>query len=216
MELKDIKKELIKYGKRAGKKNLTPGVSGNFSARFGENVVITTSGSANGYLSDDDFVVIDFDGNVVDGEGKPSSEKMLHIEFYKQRPDVNYILHVHAPYLSSFASAGIALDEPIMAENVFYFGHIPLAEYGLPSSTDLVDKTAKYFKDFDAVLMANHGFIVGGKTIKDTYLKLELAESYAQVVLNTKILGGAVLLTDEQVEEITRLRGKQNVCNVGK
>ena len=206
-DLKDIKKELIKYGKIAGKKNLTPGVSGNLSARYGENIVITISGSANGYLSEDDFVVIDFDGNVVEGDKKPSSEKMLHVEFYKLRPDVNYIVHVHSPFLSSFASSGIALDEPIMAENVFYFGSIPLAEYGMPSSMDLVNKTAKYFKDFDAVMMANHGFIVGGKTIKETYLKLELAESYAQVVFNTKMLGGAVLLNEKQVEEINLLRG---------
>ncbi len=207
-DLKDIKKELIKYGKIAGKKNLTPGVSGNLSARYGENIVITISGSANGYLSEDDFVVIDFDGNVVEGDKKPSSEKMLHVEFYKLRPDVNYIVHVHSPFLSSFASSGIALDEPIMAENVFYFGSIPLAEYGMPSSMDLVNKTAKYFKDFDAVMMANHGFIVGGKTIKEAYLKLELAESYAQVVFNTKMLGGAVLLNEKQVEEINLLRGK--------
>ena len=207
-DLKDIKKELIKYGKIAGKKNLTPGVSGNLSARYGENIVITISGSANGYLSEDDFVVIDFDGNVVEGDKKPSSEKMLHVEFYKLRPDVNYIVHVHSPFLSSFASSGIALDEPIMAENVFYFGSIPLAKYGMPSSMDLVNKTAKYFKDFDAVMMANHGFIVGGKTIKEAYLKLELAESYAQVVFNTKMLGGAVLLNEKQVEEINLLRGK--------
>lgn len=206
--MKKIVKDLIKYGKRAGKKNFTPGMSGNISARFGNNIIITTSGSANGYLKEDDFVVIDFDGNVVQGNKKPSSEKMLHVEFYKMRPDVNYILHVHSPYLSSFASAGLALEEPIMAENVFYFGHIPLAEYGLPSSRDLVEKTAKYFNDFDAVLMANHGFIVGDKTLEGAYLKLELAESYAQVVLNTKILGGAVLLTASQVEEINKLRGK--------
>lgn len=205
--MKKIVKELIKYGKLAGKKNFTPGMSGNISARYGENIVITTSGSANGYLDEDDFVVIDFDGKTINSNKKPSSEKMLHVEFYKMRPDINYILHVHSPYLSSFASANLALKEPIMAENVFYFGHIPLAEYGLPGSRDLVEKTSKFFKDFDAVLMANHGFIVGGKTLKDAYLKLELAESYAQVVLNTKILGGAVLLNDKQVEEIYRLRG---------
>lgn len=205
--MKKIIKDLIKYGKRAGKKNFTPGMSGNISARYGENIIITTSGSANGYLKEEDFVVIDFEGNVVCGNKKPSSEKMLHVEFYKIRPDINYILHVHAPYLSSFASAGIPLQEPIMAENVYYFGYIPLAEYGLPSSKDLVDKTAKYFKDFDAVLMANHGFIVGDSTLENAYLKLELAESYAQVVLNTKILGGAVLLNDKQVEEIYKLRG---------
>lgn len=209
MDLKDIKKQLIEYGKRAGEKNFTPGVSGNLSARFGDKIVITTSGSANGYLCEDDFVLIDFDGNVVEGSQKASSEKMLHVEFYKRRPDVNYILHVHAPYLSSFASAGIALDKSIMAENVFYFGQIPLAEYAMPSSMELVEKTAKYFYEYNAVLMANHGFIVGDKTIEDAYLKLELAESYAQVVLNTKLLGGAVLLTEAQVRDINAMRGNK-------
>ena len=209
MSLKSIKEELIEYGRLAGNKNFTPGVSGNMSARFGDKIVITTSGSANGYLTKDDFVVIDYEGNVVRGNKKPSSEKMLHVKFYSMRPDVNYIIHVHSPYLSSFASSGKALDEPIMAENVFYFGHIPLAEYGLPSSMDLVEKTSKYFNDFDAVLMANHGFIVGDKTISGAYLKLELAESYAQVVFNTRVLGGAVLLNDKQVEDINMLkRGK--------
>ena len=78
----DIKKELIEYGKLAGEKNYTPGISGNISARVEDKVVITTSGSANGYLTLDDFAVIDIDGNLIEGM-KPSSEKMLHVEFYK-------------------------------------------------------------------------------------------------------------------------------------
>lgn len=205
-KLDSLKKELIEYGKLAGVKNFTPGYSGNFSARYGDKILITTSGSSNGYLSEAELVLMDFEGNSLEEGKKPSSEKMLHVEFYKQRPDVNYIIHVHPVFLSSFACCKIALDEPIMAENVFYFGQIPLAEYGLPGSMDLVEKTAKYFKDYDAVLMANHGFVVGDKTIKDAYLKLELAESYAQVVFNTKMMGGAVLFNQEQVDEINSLK----------
>ena len=206
MDLKEIKKEIIEYGKLCGRKNFTPGVSGNMSARLGENVIITTSGSANEYLCENDFTIIDFNGDVVGSGKKPSSEKMLHVEFYKLRPDVNYIIHVHSPYLSSFASCRMSLDEPVMAENVFYFGQIPLAEYGLPSSQDLVDKTAKYFEQYDVVLMANHGVIVGGKTLKDAYMKLELAEGYAQVVFNTKLMGGAVLLNEKEVAQINALK----------
>lgn len=204
--LDELKKELIYYGKLAGEKNFTPGYSGNLSARYGDKILITSSGSANGYLSEDELVIMDFQGNLIEGNKKPSSEKMLHAKFYEMRPDVNYIIHVHSPYLSTFACCHIPLDEPIMAENVFYFGQIPLAEYGLPSSKDLVDKTSLYFKDYDAVLMANHGFVVGDKTIKDAFLKLELAESYAQVVFNCKVLGKPVLFTKEQVEEIESLK----------
>ena len=127
-KLEELKKEIIEYGKLAGIKNFTPGYSGNFSARYEDKILITSSGSANGYLCEDEIVLIDFNGNVVEGNKKASSEKMLHVEFYKQRPDVNYIIHVHSPYLSSFACCRIPLDEPVMAENVFYFGQIPLAE----------------------------------------------------------------------------------------
>lgn len=202
---KEIKK-IIKYGKLCGEKNYTPGYSGNISARYKDGMLITTSGSSNGYLSENEIVYTDFEGKSLEDGKKPSSEKFLHIEIYKKRPDINYIIHVHAPYLSSFASAGKDLMAPIMAENVFYFGGIPLADYALPSTMELVENTVKFFDKFDAVLMANHGFIVASKTIEDAYMKLELAESYAQVVLNTYLLGGARLLSKSQADEILALR----------
>lgn len=201
-------KEIIEYGKLCGVKNFTPGYSGNISARYDKGFLITTSGSSNGYLKPTEIVYTNFEGKSLEKGKKPSSEKFLHIEIYKKRPDINYIIHVHAPYLSSFASSGKDLMPPIMAENVFYFGGIPLADYALPSTMDLVDNTVKYFDNYDAVLMANHGFIVGAKTIKDAYLKLELAESYAQVVLNTEILGGAKYLSEEDEQKILELRQK--------
>ena len=203
----ELENKIIEYGRLCGEKNYTPGYSGNISARFDNKLLITTSGSANGYLKKDDIVLTDFDGASCETGKKPSSEKFLHIEIYKKRPDINFIIHVHAPFLSAFASAGKDLMAPIMAENVFYFGGIPLAEYALPSTMDLVNNTAKYFDKFDAVLMANHGFIIGSKTIEDAYLKLELAESYAQVVINTEILGGAKILSKEQEDAILGLRG---------
>lgn len=199
--------KIIQFGKLCGEKNFTPGYSGNISARFEENMLITTSGSANGYLEESDIVLTSFDGKALEEGKKPSSEKFLHIGIYKKRPDINFIIHVHAPYLSSFASAGKDLMAPIMAENVFYFGGIPLAEYALPSTMELVDNTVKFFDKYDAVLMANHGFVIGSKTMEDAYLKLELAESYAQVVLNTEILGGAKILSDSQEQSILKLRG---------
>lgn len=201
-----VKNELIEYGKLAGVKNFTPGFSGNLSARSGNKILITATGTANGYLSEDDFALIDFEGNIIDGNKKPSSEKMLHVEFYKQREDINYIFHVHSPYLTAFSAAGKALDKNILAEIVYCFDYIPLAEYALPGSKELVENTSKFFKDFDVVLMANHGVIVGGKDVKDAYLKLELCEAYAQTVLFSNLLGGAKMLPSEEVKKIYSLR----------
>ena len=199
-------KEIIKYGKLCGEKNFTPGYSGNISARYKDGILITTSGSSNGYLTSKDIVYTNKSGQALEKGKKPSSEKFLHLAIYEKRPEVNYVIHVHAPYLSTFASCGLDLMEPIMAENVYYFGGIPLAKYALPSSQELVDNTVRFFDKYDAVLMENHGFVIASKTINDAYQKLELAESYAQVVLNTKTLGGAKLLTDEETQAILNLR----------
>lgn len=203
----DKKNELIEYGRMAGDKNYTPGISGNLSARCGDMVVITSSGVANGYLTENDFAVVDFDGNVIEGE-KPSSERMLHIEFYKKRPEMNYVMHVHSPYLTAFASAGIALDDKISPEIIYCFEKIPLAEYSIPGSKELVEKTSKYFENYDVVLMANHGVIIAGKDIKDAFYKLDLCENYAKTIICAKLLGGAKILPEEEVEKIYLLRQK--------
>ena len=201
----DKKNELIEYGRMAGDKNYTPGISGNLSARCGDMVVITSSGVANGYLTENDFAVVDFDGNAIEGE-KPSSERMLHIEFYKKRPEMNYVMHVHSPYLTAFASAGIALDDKISPEIIYCFEKIPLAEYSIPGSKELVEKTSKYFENYDVVLMANHGVIIAGKDIKDAFYKLDLCENYAKTVIYAKLLGGAKILPEGEVEKIYSLR----------
>lgn len=209
IQLRQIKNEMKKYGAIIDSKDFSPGASGNISVKIKNRIIITSSGSSNGSLSLEDLVTLDLDGNTISKSAKgkkPSSEKMLHVEFYKKRPDINAIIHVHPPFLSSFAAARKALKEPVMAENVYYFGEIPLADYALPSSMELVQATAKYFDNHNAVLMANHGFIVGDIDLAQAYLKLELAESYAQVVLNATLLGGAVLLNEKEVAQIESLK----------
>jgi len=202
----DLILEMIEAGTFMGQKNYTPGYSGNISARYNNNIIITVSGSSNGKLSMNDFVEIDFAGNPVNSNLKPSSEKFLHIEFYKKRPDINYIIHAHPACLSAFAASGKDLMSPVMAENVFYFGGIPLAEYALPSSKQLVENTSSYFDKYDAVLMANHGVIIGSRTINDACQKLEIAEEYAKTVIFTGVLGGAKPLSDEEANKILELR----------
>lgn len=204
--LNNLRKELIKYGTIAGSKGYSPGISGNISARCNDRIIITASGSANGFLSEDDFSIIDLDGNFIEGNPKPSSERFLHVEFYKKRPDINSVFHMHSPYLTAFAAAGCALEEKVSPEIIYCFKEIPLAPYAIPGSQELVDKTSILFKDYDIVLMQNHGVVAGANTIKQVYLNIELAEEYAKTILFTKLLGGAKILTSEEVEKILLLR----------
>lgn len=200
------KSDIIKYGKIAGDRNLTPGISGNISVRCDDKIVITSSGSANSFLETDDLCTVDFKGNLIEGEKNPSSEKFLHIEFYKQRNDINAICHFHSPYLTAFALSGIGMSEKINPEIIYCFGEIPIAEYALPGSDELVKKVSKFYNSYDVIIMANHGVISGGKDIKDAFLKLELCENYAKSLVLSKFLGGAKILTENQVKEINMLK----------
>lgn len=200
------KRSLIKCGRKLGEKNLSPGTSGNISIRHNNRILISASGSALPDLGFDDIVIMNFHSKVIKGKKKPSSEKHLHAKIYEMRPDINAIVHCHAPYVSSFAVSHIPLSKPIISENVFYFGEIPLAQYAMPSSDELVEYTAKYFDHCDAVLMANHGIIIGGKNLEDAYYKMETAETYAKIYLNSIILGGSVDLSQEHIKEIQGLR----------
>ncbi len=207
MNYLELKKEIIKYGQKLGQKNMTPGTSGNISVKTNNNVLISGSGTCLADLTEDEIVLMDLDSNSLDGK-KPSSEKNLHNAIYKLRPDINAIIHCHSPYTSAFAVCHIPLSKPIISENVFYFGEIPVADYALPGSEKLVENTAKFFQKHDAVLLANHGIIIGGKNLKETYYKMETAEAYAQIYLNSILLGGAKDLTQNDIEEIYQLREK--------
>lgn len=206
MNKDELKIEIIKYGYKLGEKNMTPGTSGNISVRFGKNTLISASGTCLADLSVDEIVEIDSTCKVLDSERKASSEKNLHNAIYQLRPDINAIIHCHSPYVSSFAVCHIPMSKPIISENVFYFGEIPVAQYALPGSQKLVENTVEFFNNHNAVLLANHGIIIGAKTLKDAYYLMETAETYAQIYINSLVLGGAKDLSEQDIEEIKQLR----------
>lgn len=205
-EISEKKKHIIKYGYKLGEKNMSPATSGNISVRIGDNILISGSGTCLADLTEDEIVLIDKNCNILDGQIKPSSEKNLHSAIYSIRPDINAILHCHAPYVSAFAVCRIPLSKPIISENIFYFGEIPVADYALPGSDRLVENTAKYFAKHDAVLLANHGIIIGAKNLKNAYYLMETAETFAKIYLNSMLLGGAKELSKKDIEEIYELR----------
>ena len=204
--METLKQQLVQIGKRLSDKGLSPGFSGNLSVRYGRYFLITPSGLSLGDLEQDDIVLIDENLKTIDGKKKPSSEAKLHLEIYAKRPDINAIIHCHAPKSSAFAVADIPLSQPILAENVFHLGEVPVAKYHLPSTTAVAQETAQYFDKHDVVLMQNHGVVLGAKTITDAYYKMETVEYTAEVILNAKILGNIKELTKEEVQEIKELK----------
>ena len=132
----------------------------DISARLDETRLITTPKSVSkGFMTPDMMVIVDYDGNKLAGNRDPSSELPMHIEIYRNRPDVNAVVHAHPPTATGFAVAGIPLTRAVLAEVVTTLGSIPIAEYGTPSTAELPAAVRKDIKAHDGLLLAldRHG-----------------------------------------------------------
>ena len=125
---------------------------------------------------------------------------------YKERPDVNAVVHAHPLYATSFAIAGIPLTQPIMPEAVIALGCVPIADYGTPSTEEIPDAVEKYLQHFDAVLLANHGALSFSDSLLSAYHKMESVEFYAQLLYQSKMLGGPKELSKDQVKRLYEIR----------
>ena len=165
---------------------------GNISVKISENEFLCTpTGVSKGFMTPEFICKVDKNGNVIQANKgfKPSSEIKMHMRVYKERPDVQSVVHAHPLYATSFAIAGIPLTEPIMPEAVIALGCVPIAEYGTPSTEEIPDAVSKYLQYYDAVLLENHGALSYSDSLINAYYKMESLEFYAQLLSQSKVLG---------------------------
>ncbi|MCC8102393.1 MAG: class II aldolase/adducin family protein, partial [Clostridiales bacterium] len=127
---------------------------------------------------------------------------------YEKRPDVGSVIHAHPVYATSFAIAGIPLTQPIMQEAIIALGCVPIAEYGTPSTNEIPDRLEKYLPYFDAVLLENHGALTWSTDLTAAYMKMESVEFYAQLLYQSKMLGGPKEFDEKNIEKLYAIRRK--------
>ena len=213
----EAKKQIIEIGKRMYEKGFVASNDGNISCKAGPNIIWTTpTGVSKGFMTPDMLVKMNFDGKVLMGKLKPSSEVKMHLRVYNENPDVMAVTHAHPPVATSFAIAGISLDRAILPEAVVNLGSVPIAHYATPGSQDVPDSIAPYCKSHNAVLLANHGALSWGKDLTEAYHRLESLEYYATVLMYTgRIIGRANELSCSQVNELIDIRGKLGITSGG-
>src|SRR5512132_2149698 len=161
-----IRAEIVEVGRRLYARGFVASNDGNISARLDESRLITTPKSVSkGFMTPDMMVIVDHEGKKVSGDRDPSSELPMHLEIYRNRPDVNAVVHAHPPLATGFAVAGIPLTRAVLAEVVTTLGSIPIAEYGTPSTPELPEAIRKYIKAHDRLLLANPGAISCGDNV---------------------------------------------------
>src|SRR4029079_1096205 len=140
------------------------------------------------------------------------SDARSHLEVYRQRPEIQAVVHAHPPTATAFAVAGIPLDRAVLAEVVTTLGSVPIAEYATPSTRELPDAVRKYVKAHDGMLLANHGALTLGADLFAAYYKMETIEHFAHISLVARLLGGERLLSRQEVDRLQGLRGMYGIA----
>ena len=187
--------DIVEVGRRLWARGYVASNDGNISVRLDEHRLITTPKSVSkGFMTPDMMVTTDLRGRILSGDRHPSSELLMHLAVYEQRPDVHAIVHAHPPIATGFAVAGIPLTNAVLAEVVTTLGSIPIADYGTPSTTELADAVRRHIRAHDGLLLANHGAITVAQEVFAAYYKMETIEHFAQISLTARLLGGERLL----------------------
>ncbi|MBP8903109.1 MAG: class II aldolase/adducin family protein [Paludibacteraceae bacterium] len=186
---------------RIYKSGMTTTSGGNISIRdTNGDIWITPSGVDKGNLTTKDIMCVKNDGTVV-GLHKPSSEFPFHKAIFESRPDISAIIHAHPPALVAFSIARVVPDTKVVPQAHNICGDIGFAPYGTPGSEDLGKKIANEFikNPYKAVIMENHGVVLGGSDMMDAYQRFETLEFCCRTIVNGGKLGKVNYLTDNQV-----------------
>lgn len=207
----ELRQEMVRIGRLLWERGYVAATDGNLSARLGpDRLLVTPSGLSKGFLSSDELAVIRLNGEPVGhyrGRGqKPSSEIQMHLEVYHQRPDVHAVVHAHPPLAIGFSIAGVSLARCVLPEVIVTLGAIPTTEYATPGTLEVPESIRDAIRDYDAILLANHGSLTVGQTLWEAYLRLEKVEHTAHITLAAQQLGRVQPLAPEAVEKLAVMR----------
>ncbi len=202
------RREILEAGRRLRDRFFVAANDGNISARLAPGrFLITPTGVNKGDLSAEMLLTVDAEGKVLDGSLEPTSEMKMHLAVYRERPEVEAVVHAHPPTATGFAASRLRLDQDvILPEVVFGLGRIGLSEYGTPTTAEVPAAVSREICDCDALLLANHGALTVGSSVMQAYYRMETLEMYARIRLVTLQLGGPRELSGDQVEELFRVR----------
>ena len=191
---------LIEYGKKLVKAGLTKGTGGNLSIfdRKNGHVAITPSGIDFFEIQPEDIVIIDVDGNVIEGNRTPSSEWAMHVMPYKYRDDIDAVIHAHTMYATVMAC--LRQELPATHYMIAVAGeNVRVAEYATYGSPELAQNAFEAMKDRKAVILANHGILAGANDLLNAFNIIEEVEYCAEVYTKAKAIGEPVVLPHEEM-----------------
>jgi L-ribulose-5-phosphate 4-epimerase len=202
--LEDLKAELHLLHLELVKNDLVKWTGGNVSARDTESglIVIKPSGVRYEELRPEDHVVLNLDGEVMEGQLKPSSDTQSHLYIYKHREDVNGVVHTHSPYATSFAAIGKPIPCCLTAIADEFGGPIPCAGFALIGSEAIGQQVIEHIGRSTAVLLKQHGVFAIGKTPRAAVKAAVMVEDVARIVWLALQIGEVKEIERKDIEKL--------------
>lgn len=199
--LESLRAEIHRLHLELPKNNLVTWTSGNISGRDAESglVVIKPSGVHFPELTPDNLVVVDLDGNIVEGKLKPSSDTATHLYIYRNRLDVGGVVHTHSTFATSFAALGRPIPAVLTAICDEFGGPIPCAGYARIGGDEIGRLVVESIGDSSAVLLQNHGVFTIGKTPIAALKAAVMVEDVARTVFHAMLLGTPIEIPPEEI-----------------
>lgn len=201
MLLQEERELIVEYGKKLVDHNLTKGTGGNLSIfnRDKQLICISPSGIDYFQIKAEDVVVLDLDGNKVDGIKEPSSEFEMHRIFYANRDDIHAIIHTHTMYATTLACLNWSLP-PVHYMLALAGKDVRCAQYATYGTKELAENAFVAMRDRNAVLLANHGLLVGAKDLANAFNTTEEVEYCAELYYRTKAIGQPVIIPETEMD----------------
>lgn len=213
-----LRKDVARYSHLLHERGWVANHDGNVSVRAepGEFLCTPTAWSKR-LVSTEDVLIVDGAGKVRAGRHKAFSEWHLHRAIYEARPDAQAVLHAHPPVACGFAVAGKPLGRPALPEMIVSLGaEIPLIAYAPPKSDAQDAAIRKAALDVDALVIANHGVVTFGDDLEQAFLRMELVEHWARILLTAQQLGGVQALPEADVQKLLAARASAGLGAEGR
>ena len=209
---KEYRQDIVDIGRLVYQKGWVAANDGNITIRLDQDRILATpTGVSKGMMHVDDFIIVDMQGNKIEGRKERTSEIAMHLTIYGMRPDIRSIVHAHPPVATGFATAGKPLNLALLPEVIIGLGCVPLADYGLPGTPALTEGMLRYIPKYDAILMGNHGAVCYGEDVYKAFFKMETMEHFARITLVAELLGGAKALPRLEVDKLFDSRTRYGV-----
>ena len=204
-----LKEQICEIGRRVYAKGFAAANDGNITIRLNEREILCTPTMVSkGFLKPDDICTVDHEGNQLAGRKRRTSEVLLHLAVYKERPDVQAVVHCHPPHATAFAVAREPIPKCVLPEVEVFLGEVPLADYETPGTHKFAHTILPYLRDCNTIILANHGTVTFGPDLEKAYWNSEIIDAYCKILILAKQLGPIHYFSEQQTKELLDLKKK--------